>query len=78
MKFSKNEIEWNNYNAKCPDYIEVPHGVNPYDYDNSCGLAQIFKFGYRQAKRGRSYNGLGEDSTTSANEAFKRGYESVK
>lgn len=77
IQFCDNEKAWNDYSSRQPDYIEVPLGMNPYDYNDSCGLAQIFKFGYRQAKRGRPNEGLGDNATQDATEAFKRGYDAA-
>lgn len=81
MTISDNEKAWNEFNKKrdlagLEKYIEVPEGLNPYDYDTSMGLAQIFKFGYRQCRRGRPYEIL--NANDAAEKAFKEGYDAAK
>lgn len=72
---SENERSWNEHNSKRSDYIHVPHGINPYDYDKDCGLAQIFKFGFRQAVRCVPYSKL--NGTEASAIAFKKGYDAA-
>lgn len=58
--------------------IKIPEGLNPYDYadDDARPLATIWKFGYRQCKRGRPYED--EGLTPDAKKAFSAGYEAAK
>jgi len=76
-EMNKNEANWEAYSKLRAvllgqDYIRVPAGINPYNYDDSCGLSQIFKFGYMQAKRGRPCET--PNFTDAAKEAFELGY----